>query len=69
MGKFRVALRVPVLYIKIGPCNLSPKPKHRGMYLNLLNRYGGTIFVLPDLGTDQGMSTKLGDQKIHEKFA
>ena len=27
MGKIWVVLRVPVLYINIGPCNLSPKAK------------------------------------------
>ena len=27
MGKFRVSLKMPVLYMSIGPCNLSTKAK------------------------------------------
>ena len=54
-----------------GGCTLS---MHRSMqlelempkklpvqYSNLLNCYVDTIFVLPNLGKDQGMSTKSGD--------
>ena len=51
---------MPVLYISIGPCNLSPNAK---AYLNLLYCYIDTIFVLPSLGTGQGMSTKTEDKK------
>ena len=38
-------------------------------YSNLLKSYVDTIFVLPDLGTYQGMSTKLGDQNISKNIA
>ena len=33
MGKFRVLLSVPVLYMSIGPCNLSTKAKIWGTVL------------------------------------
>ena len=33
------------------------------LYLYLQKWYVDTIFVLPDLGMNQGISTKLGDQK------
>ena len=61
-----VVLRVHILYISIGPCNLSPKAKHRGTVFKPIILMYSTIFVLPGLGTDQGMSTKMGDQKIYE---
>ena len=52
-----------------GTCTLCPhksmQPEHKSqnyhtvwvLYLNLWNHYVDTIFVLSDLGTDQGMST------------
>ena len=46
--------------------SMQPEPKSqniRVLSLNLLNWYVDTIFVLPGLGTDQGMSTKMGDKK------
>ena len=60
-----------------GACTLH---KHRSMQpepnclnigvltLNLLYYYLDTIFVLPILGTSQGMSTKVGDWKIYENL-
>ena len=54
--------RVHVLYLSIGPCNLSTKcQKLVVWYSNLLNCYVEIIFVLSDLGTYQGMSTKSED--------
>ena len=44
--------------------SMQPEPKSQNikvLYLNLLNCYVDTIFVLSDLGTDQGMSTKSDD--------
>ena len=35
MEKFKLLLRVPVLYVIIGPCNLSTKAKLGVLYLNL----------------------------------
>ena len=59
--------RVHVLYLCVGPCNLSTKcQKSLVQYSNLLSCYVDTIFVHHDLGTNQGMSTKLGDQKFSE---
>ena len=61
--------RVHVLYLCIGPCNLSTKcQKLPVQYSNLLNFYVDTIFGLPNLGTYQGMSTKSEDQKISKNF-
>ena len=62
------------MYSKVwqSPCNLSTKlakdlkSEITIQYLTLLNLYVDTIFVLPDLGTDQGMSTKLGNKKYLE---
>ena len=34
-------------------------------YLNLINHYVDTIFVLSNLGTGQGLSTELGYQNTH----
>ena len=60
-----------------GACTLY---KHRSMQqepkclnigvltLNLLYCYIKAIFVLPGLVTGQGMSTKMGDQKIYENL-
>ena len=54
--------RMHVPYLCIGPCNLSTKcQKLPVQYSNLLNCYIDTIFVLPNLDTDQGMSTKSGN--------
>ena len=62
--------RVHVLYLCIGPCNLSTKcQKTSSTVVKPIKFLCSTIFVLPDLGTDQGMSTKLGDQKISENLA
>ena len=54
--------------------SMQPKqkmPKITGTVLNHIEHhcYVDTIFVLSDLGTDQGMSTKLGDQKLSRNFA
>ena len=35
-------------------------------YSNLINHNVDTIFILPDLGTGQGLSTKLKDKKYLE---
>ena len=60
-----------------GACTLY---KHRSMQpepnclnigvlsLNLLYYYLDAIFVLPVLGTCQGMSTKTGDKKIYKNL-
>ena len=37
-------------------------------YINLLNHYVDSIFVIPNLGTDQGLSTESRDQKCLEKL-
>ena len=42
------------------------QPEITIQYLYLLNHYVDTIFVLPNLGTDQGLSTESGDQNILE---
>ena len=48
---------------------LEPKNQNIGVLtLNLLNGYVDTIFVLLCLGTDQGMSTKIGDRKIYDNL-
>ena len=49
----------------------SMQPEHKAsersqpeitiQYLNLINHYVDTIFIFPDLGTGQGLSTELGD--------
>ena len=52
--------------------SMQPEPKSQNigvLYLNLLNWCVDAIFVLPDLGTDQGMSTKLRDQEIYKNCA
>ena len=44
--------------------SMQPEPKSQNigvLTLNLLYCYIDTIFVLPGLGTGQGMSTKMGD--------
>ena len=43
-------------------------PKHRGTDFKPIILYIDTIFVLPGLGTGQGMSTKMRDQKIYENL-
>ena len=51
---------------------MQPEPKSQNigvLSLNLLNLYVDAIFVFPDLKTDQEMSTKLENKKIHENFA
>ena len=51
--------------------SIQPEPKSQNtgvLSLNLLYCYIDTIFVLPGLGTGQGMSTKMGDQKIYENL-
>ena len=68
-GRIWVVLRVPVLYISIGPCNLAPNCLNIGVLtLNLLYYYLDAIFVLPVLGTCQGMSTKAGDRNMYENL-
>ena len=50
-----------------GSMQLEHKARERSQpeitiqYLNLINHYVYTIFVLPDLGTGHRMSTELGD--------
>ena len=44
------------------------QPEITVQYLNLINHYVDIIFILPDLGTGQGLSTELGDKK-NWKFA
>ena len=39
------------------------QPEATVQYLNLINHHVDTIFILPDLGTGQGLSTELGGQK------
>ena len=51
--------------------SMQPEPKWQKigvLTLNQLYCYIYTIFVLPNLGTGQGMSTKMGDQKIYENL-
>ena len=36
------------------------QPEINVQYLNLINHYLHTIFVIPNLGTDQGLSTESG---------
>ena len=51
--------------------SMQPEPKCLNigvLTLNLLYCYLNDIFVLPSLGTGQGMSTKMGDQKIYENL-
>ena len=43
-------------------------PLQYSLTLSLLHCYVDAIFVLPDLGTGQGMSTLSGDQKIIANF-
>ena len=61
-----------------GACTLavlgSMQPEHKipkspVQYSIILNCYIDTIFVLPDLGADQGMSIKSRDQNIFGNFA
>ena len=50
---------------------MQPEPKCQNigvLSLNLLYCYVNAIFVLPGLGTGQGMSTKIGDWKIYENL-
>ena len=50
---------------------MQPEPKSQNigvLYLNLLYCYIDAIFVLPSLGTGQGMPTKMRDQKIYKKL-
>ena len=37
-------------------------------YLNLINHYADTIFILSDLRTGQGLSSELEDKKIFRKI-
>ena len=51
--------------------SMQPEPKSQNigiLSLNLLYYYIDAIFVLPSLGTSQGMSTKMGDQKIYQNL-
>ena len=51
--------------------SMQPEPKCLNigvLTLNLLYCYLNDIFVLSGLGTCQGMSTKVGDQKIYENL-
>ena len=50
---------------------MQPEPKCLNigiMTLNQLYYYLDAIFVLPGLGTYQGMSTKMLDQKIYKNL-
>ena len=57
----------------------SMEPEHKAskrsqpeitlQYLNLINHYEDTIFILPELGTGQGQSSESRDWKIFGKFA
>ena len=42
------------------------QPEITMQYLNLINHCVDTIFVLPNLGTDQGLSTEWGIEKYSE---
>ena len=44
-------------------------PKITGTLLNHIKLHADNIFVLPNLGTDQSMSTTLGYQKTFRNFA
>ena len=41
-----------------------PQPEITIQCLNLINYYGDTIFVLPTLGTGQGLPNDLGNRQI-----
>ena len=43
-------------------------PKQGLLTLDLLDYHLDAIFVLPVLGTCQGMSTKAGDRKMYENL-
>ena len=45
------------------------QPEMTVKYLNLIYHYVDTIFLVPDLGRGQGLSTGLGDWKKIWKFA
>ena len=60
MGKLRMGAQDACTLYEHRSMQPEPKSQNIGvLYLSLLNQYVDTIFVLPDLGTDQGMSTKL----------